>query len=1142
MSGAHHGLHVVRSPAMASLADHLAARLVATPPADPFSVLEVVVPSRGVERWLAQRLSTRLGATSAEAGVCANLHFPFLGGLVERLLAATLGGPTGGGDPWSPGRLAWPLLRVLDDLPPAPAFDPLRRHLAGDGTPALRRRFPLARRIADLFDRYALYRPEMVAAWRRGEDVDGNGAPLAANLAWQPPLWRQLSAEVPVASPDRRIADGIRRLEDGEVIRAADLPGSVTVFGVLSLPPRHLDLLVALSRHVPVTVYLLAPCPAWTSGDSDPRPRNPLLLASGAVARQAHTVLAPHLDRAELLPAPHPAGEPVTALQVLQDDLRHDRRRGRDDQVPARTWSESDHSIQVHACHGPLRQLEVLREVLLGLLEDDPTLEPRDIVVVTPDVEAYAPIVPAAFPRRQQEDTAATAHGPPDLPVVVADHTGQDDEVASSLLALLELATARVTASQVLDVLAASPLRARFSLSEADLDELQRWLLDTGVSWGMDADHRRELIAVSDDAHTWSAALDRWTLGAAMADDGTRLVGDVRPYDDVEGGGVELLGRVTAAVDAVFVAIRSLEQPRPLAAWRSALEEVLTRLLDPGPGPARGAELTAQLTHLRGLLDDLVADAAAPDGASSAVPLSLEELRGLLGDLLATGTGRVTTGTGAITVTGLVPLDNVPFRVVCLVGLDDGAVPRQGARHGFDLLASPSRPGDPDPRLEDRQLLLDAVLAATDHLVVTYSGFDPRTNERLQPAVPVSELLDVLDASFAGGVRVVHAHPLQPHSARYFRAAAPGEEPVLRAFDPHHLAAARAAVGATGPAPGFLATPLPAPVEAVEADEVLELDELLRFLEHPVRFLLQRRLGLTLGEDDRRLPDRDPTELGPLQRWQLGQQLLVQRLADTAPPRWRALTMAAGTAPVGGLGAVALDGIEELVDRVVDRAGTIEGDRRQHGIELVVPVAGGPPGGVRLTGSVELAGRSVLHVGISRPKARHRLAAWVRAVGVLAGDPELDPRAVLIGGDRTLVSGVRELGLDPQAGLAGRADPAGAAATPDREELAVRARDHLGALVSLYRRGQQEVVALLPETSLAYAKARAAGADHAASVAAAHRGAWVGSGGFGGDRDDAYVVQAFGPDTELAAVDARYPFGGAAELLWQPILAGEVTR
>ena len=1142
MAGSGGPLQVVRSSSLELLAEHLTERLRTDPPADPVAPIEVAVPSRGMERWLTQRLSSQLGATATEAGVCANVRFPFLGGVLQRTLAATLGEDGADADPWTPQRLAWPLVALLDDLADDPAFGPLWTHLSDDGVRSARRRLPLARRIADLFDRYALYRPDMVAAWRDGAAVDGEGASLPPNLRWQPPLWCELTERIDTPSPDLRTTAAIDRLRRGTVARPDQLPTSVTVFGVLGLPPRHLELLAALATSTPVTLYTVAPCLAWPLDDPRPEPRNPLLLASGAMARDAHTVLSAQLPGAVTLGPgdADPAAAPPhqrTALAVLQADVRGDRRRGPGGQVPALPWRPGDRTVQVHACHGPVRQLEVLKQVLLGLFEDDPTLEPRDVVVLTPDIETYAPLVPAVFPRRGGDATDLATDVALHLPVRVADRTlREDNAVAQALLAVLELATGRVTASQVLDLLASPPVRARAGLSDADLQELPRWVLSSGVSWGIDAEHRRQLIDLDDGAHTWAAALDRWTLGAAMADDSSRMVGGVLPFDDVEGAGVELLGRVMTATDALFSTLRELAAPRPVDGWCSALSAATTSLFDPGPGPQRDAALTAQLAEVRRVIDQLADDAAVATGGPSDVAVTLEEVRGLLAEQLSAGAGVAATGTGAVTVTGLVPLRNVPHRVVCLVGLDDGALPRPRSQHGFDLLEVADRPGDPDPRREDRQLLLDAVLSATDHLVVTYAGHDPRTNERLQPAVAISELLDTLTASFDGPVEVTWGQPLQPHSPRYFRDAIDGEDPVLRAFDPHHLAAARAVTGATAPVPAFLDPPLPPPPADLVDPTAIDLDELVRFLAHPVRFLLQRRFGLVLGEDDRRLPDRDPTELDGLQRWQLGQQLLERRLADTDIGPWRRVTMAAGTAPVGGLGEVALEGIEQLVDTVLGEVADLRpSERALRPVELdVVPVGAGVDT-ARLVGAVEVVGGGVLQVGVSSPKPKHLVAAWVRVLALLATEPTLAPRAVLVGGDRGLRSGVRRITLDPTAAFGG----ADGDEAPEPGPLAAQARQHLGELVALFLRGHREVVALPPDTAEAYADARAKGAGHAEAVRSAHFKVWAGGGPSGGDRDDAYHVQAFGPASDLAEIDRRHPFGADADRLWGVIRAAQ---
>ncbi|MFU8839898.1 MAG: exodeoxyribonuclease V subunit gamma [Nitriliruptoraceae bacterium] len=1125
------GVEVVRATSVAVLADHLAERLRSAPPEDPFASIEVAVPSRGLERWLTQRLSGVLGATPEEAGVAANLDFPFIGGTIQRIVAAAVGDPPGAGDPWAPDRLAWPLLSLLDQLPDAPELAPLRAHLTDGAGPVPRRRFPLARRIADLFDRYALYRPDMVAAWRDGAAVDGEGGPLAANLAWQPVLWRRLEAQVTAESPDLRLARAIERLRSTDPLPGA-LPTAVSVFGVLAVPPRHLDLLVALADRVPVTLYVVTPCPAWPVGEPRPVPANPLLVASGARARDAHTVLQPLLAGSDVLDAADAGadGEGVgasgarTALQVLQADVRADRRRGGTAPLPSVRIDPGDRSVQVHTCHGLVRQLEVLREVLLGLLEDDPDLEPRDIIVLTPDVAAVAPLLPAAFPARRSDGTTS-ATGPEDLPVRVADRSlGETSAVAGALLTVLELTTGRAGASAVLDLLASVPVRARFGLTAADLERLPGWLAGSGISWGRDADHRAALIGLDDDAHTWRAGLDRWTLGAAMADDGTRLVAGVRPFDEVEGDGVELLGRVAAATDALFACLDDLADARPIGAWRDALTTVLERLLDPGPGPARSAELTDDLASVRRAVEEVVAAATDTDGVSSGVALTLEELRGLLAEHLGAASGRPATGTGAITVTGMVPLRNLPHRVVCLVGMDDGALPRAGSPLGFDLLEVPRRPGDPDPRLEDRQLLLDAILAAGDHLIITATGHDPRTNEERQPAVPISELLDVLEASIDDPAQLRTAHPLQPHSPRYFRAALPGESAVPRAFDPAHLAAARAAQHASGPAATFVTGPLPSPpVDLVDLDAI-ELDDLVRFVAHPVRFLLQRRLGLSLGRDDPRLEDRDPTELDSLQRWSLGQALLEHHLAGRPVDRWREVTLAARTTPVGGLGSVALDGVEELVRSLLTQVDQLAGPERVAPVEVVVPLDPADTGAAtaRIRGAVTLRGDATLEVTVSKIGAKQRLAAWIRVLAVAASEPTLRPSAVLLG---------RHKQDRARAAPPVRLDPAAAE---------VEALDELGWLVELYLRGHRELLPLLPATCEAYTKARVAGKDHDGAIATAQTKAWQQFDPTFSDGADAYVVQALGPDTDLADVARQHPFAAEAMRLWGPVLAAEV--
>jgi exodeoxyribonuclease V gamma subunit len=477
------------------------------------------------------------------------------------------------------------------------------------------------------------------------------------------------------------------------------------------------------------------------------------------------------------------------------------------------------------------------------------------------------------------------------------------------------------------------------------------------------------------------------------------------------------------------------------------------------------------------------------------------------------------------------------------VGLDDGALPRSSHRHGFDLIAAHPRAGDPDPRIEDRQLLLDAILSAGEHLVVTYTGHDARTNELRQPAVPISELLDVLGETLtidgASGevvqARLVTSHPLQPHSPRYFHDAVDGEDEVPRAFDRRQLAAAVTSLGARIPAPDFLPAdhPLPMPGEDELDPHLIELADLIRFLEHPVRHLLQRRVGILLGEDDRRLEDRDPTEIGHLERWKLGQDLLDRSLAGAAPTRWRELTLACGTVPVGGIGEVALDGIEELVDKLCDCVSGIPGDRAPLPIDVLVPmpgVAGEELPSRRIVGSVDLIGSTVAHVSVSTLKAKHRIATWTRLLAATATQPARRPSARLIGRDGRVKAGYRDHTLKPLADTRPEHD--------ERDGAAIAAQ-HLGELVALYLRGQAEPVPLLPEVSRAYADCRLKGKGHAEAIRSV-LSVWEGNDKHPGEQQDAYVVQAFASGCDLADLAERTTFADDAMQVWQPIIAAEV--
>ncbi|NHC15864.1 exodeoxyribonuclease V subunit gamma, partial [Motilibacter deserti] len=877
--------------------------------------------------------------------------------------------------------------------------------------------------------------------------------------------------------------------------------------------------------------------------------RNPLLASLGRDARELQLALA---AAGPAVSVHHPLPElPVTLLGQLQAALRDDTPLPAPGDRPA--LLPSDRSVQVHACHGPARQVEVLRETLLGLLAADPTLEPRDILVMCPDIEAFAPLVSAAFglggqasggqasggqsgahagsvPGATAADTAGVDgdHPAHALRVRLADRSlRQTNPLLGVLAALLELAGSRLPASQVLDLAGLAPVRRRFGLDDDDLERLQDWVARSGVRWGLDAAHRRPFALGSFGQNTWRAGLDRILLGAAMAEEGagaSSWLGLALPLDDVDSSDVDLAGRLAELVDRLAVVLESLSGEQPLQAWLDALGRALDALTAVSDADSwQSAQARAEL-----------ADVAAAGAATSApVRLTLPEVRALLASRLRGRPTRANFRTGTLTVCTLVPMRSVPHRVVALLGLDDGVFPRNATPDGDDVLLRDPRIGERDPRSEDRQLLLDAVLATTEHLVITYSGADERTNTPRPPAVPVGELLDAVDALAVAGDdgpargHVLVRHPLQPFDERNFTEGELGSRRPF-SFDRTALAGARAAAGPRVPPRPFLVRPLP----AQSSVEGVELESLVRFLEHPVRAFLQQRLQVgVLGSDDEP-SDVLAVELEPLERWAVGERLLRDRLAGASPERCRQAEWRRGTLPPGPLGSRALEKVLEGVEPLVAAAE----QARSGASATTVDVSALPGAGPRVEGTVGgVHGDTVVSVTYSRLAAKHRLRAWAGLVALTTAHPGTPWRAVTIGkgqGDR------------PRRSTFGPLRPEDAA-------------DVLARLVALRAAGLCEPLPMAVKTSAAYADARQRGESVEDALVRA-RGEWAGNDTVPGEAVDAAhrLVWGESPGLELLltaaagaaetgagwAADEPSRFGALARRLWAPLLAAETLE
>ena len=1104
-------VHVHVAERTDALADGLSS-LLATPLADPFAREVVIVPARGVERWLTQRLSHRLGVgPRAGDGVCAGVDFVTPHSLVSMLLDKDAD------DPWDPERLAWPLLDVIDSVMGEPGFGDLTTHLGGGDPDDERstRRYAVARRLAGLFSSYATQRPTLVTDWREGRDTDGTGGVLEPDLSWQAELWRRLLDRMDSPPPDVRLATTLDRLRSGGA--DLDLPPRLSLFGHTRLPETEVALLHALGALRDVHLWLPQASPElWSAlgptaregqvpraaDDSADLVGHPLLGSLGRDSRELRRTLG-DVPTARTAGVPSP---PDSLLGWLQADLRTN---AAPDAATRSRRTGRDSSVQIHACHGSARQIDVLREVLVGLLADDPTLEPRDILVMCPDIETYAPLISAGFGLAD----IAEGHGHPahQLRVRLADRSlGATNPLLGVAAQLVELVRGRLTATQVLDLVGADPVRARFGFGDDALERIARWVGEAGIRWGYDADQRATFGLGDLAANTWAAGIRRVVLGAAMSGLEHRQVAGALPVDDVSDGDLELAGRFAEFIDRLHTFLTGAEAARTVVDWTRVLGESVHRLTStPVDDGWQVAQFDRELARI------------AAGAADKGTLLRQADVRALLQQRLRGRPTRSNFRTGTLTVCTMVPMRSVPHRVVCLVGLDDGVFPRATGVDGDDVLARRPRTGERDLRSEDRQLLLDAIAATTETLVITYTGRGEHNGAERPPAVPLGELLDALDRTAAAPVRK-HAlthHPLQPFDeANLVPGRLRGTRPFT--FDRSALAGAQAARGDRAVVRELVPTALPA--ADPPATEV-SLADLQDFFRHPVQGFLRRRLRITKPYDADEIKDAIPITLDALEQWAVGDHLAMAVLGGADATAVGEALKVGGLLPPGALGKGVLDGIITKVRPLVLSALSLRGGPvRTLDVDIDL-------GDRRVTGTVgDLFGNNLVAVSFSNLGAKHRLAAWLNALALAAGRPDENWTAHTIGKHRSggQVAMVRPL------------------AEHD-------ARAWLRDLVALHEAGLREPLPLPIRTSLAWAeefRRTQSGSD--GDPDARGRAEWItprfNDSGFPKEDSDVWHERAFGPhaDYDLLAGPLRadedgpapHRLGHFAWRLWSPLI------
>ena len=959
-------LTLYRSNRAELLAQLLATQLQLEPPG-LFEPVQVIVNTWPTSRWLGEQIALGNGA-----GIAANLRFPFpssrLRQLVQELLHQ-LGepqtpSPAAGPDPWRAQNLVWPVLELLPALLEQPDAAPLRHWLQQRRQPPHQLDLPLwqlARAIADALDDYGLYRPALVEAWLQGHDLDASGQPLAPHWRWQPLLLRSLADRLREHPFGLRARQLIAALQRGWRPPTPP-PGPLRLFGLSSLAPVQVELLQALSAVLPVELYLLTPCrDLWQRregpGHAEPLGPDWLLEVPGLEARfgrlgaEFQQLLEGSGEHQlgqwragdlflDACSAARSQGRSPTLLEQLQQRLASGLSDQADGAAPLQR-QPSDSSVEFHACPGRLRQLQVVRDRILQLLAADPSLEPRDILVMTPQVEAFAPLVGAVF-----GDSDATGVA---LPWRLTDRSQQSEAgISQGLLELLQLGGQRLTASALEQLLGCGPLLAARGIDPEEAGALTALLQRAGFRWGLDGADRGD-----DGTHSLSWAIDRLVLGLVLPELAGLAPAETAPL--AMEGSLEQQGRWLGLLRQLLRSLRWLGRRRRPEAWVPGLRRMLTELF--GDGGSAAWEL--QTIHAA------LADWAAV-AADSPLQLAAPVVAEVLGERLSESSGRFGHRSGALTISALEPMRAIPHKVVVLMGLDAGQFPRQRQRPGFHLLEQQRQLGDPNTGDQDRYVLLESLLSARQHLLISWSCRDERTGEALEACTPVRQCLEWLSARLPEGLplRQHAAHPLErsnflpvapwpPSSCdqRLLQARQQLEQQRHTGLQPSR----GLAFSATAPASSATTASSPEPAAA-------PWPELVAWLEAPQRQWLER-LQLRPQEWDSPVLDLDPLALQERQRAALLREQLPETGNESAPD-WRQQQRGRGLLPPLAAGELELQGLEQRWQSL------------QQCLEQLGPAERRPVAWQGLEGELPWHGGQLVLVHTARPRTAQRLRLW----------------------------------------------------------------------------------------------------------------------------------------------------------------------
>lgn len=963
------------------------------PPEDPFQQDIILVQSPGMAQWLQIELAK-------ETGISANLKFPMPASFIWQLYAQNLPA-TALENPFDKDSMTWRLMRLIPTFLEKENFSPLRNYLSSSPHSEQYKLYQLSSKIADLFDQYLVYRPEWIFAWEKGEDEQITAQiqkqqpnlnntlfeQIQGNTKWQGELWRALVVDVKsdVGDTTHRAAlhnQFLALLADKKAPKK--LPSRIFIFGIPALPTAYLNILQAMSSEVDIHLFFNNPCQEYWGDISDLRldylrsrkryqfnkqdenqpifsedqlsqlenaqfdvtyqkenlqVGNPLLAAWGKMGRDFLYTLVK--DEEHIPTYPVNAYQEIKSnslLGQLQSQILHLENK-------PLNIAKNDRTLTLHSCHSAMREVEVLHDYLLDLFNQDPNLTPKDVVVMVADINQYTPYIQAVFGQKNGDA--------PQIPFSLSDNKlSESDVLVSSYLTLLRLKESNFSAEDVLALLDIPAMRERFNISLADLPLVREWVADSGIRFGL----QKNQDGIN--FNSWQAGLERMMLGYAMREE-HGIWQDSLGLNSSYGLKGELAGNLSHFFTALSALHETLQQAHSIEKWQEILTALLSDFFVQNEDTRDTIfyiqeKINELADHLKTLHfnEELQAEVIA-----DVITMKLEDAPNSLKFLA-----------GKVNFCTLLPMRSVPFKVVCLLGMNDADYPRTQTPNSFDLMQYHHQKGDRVRRDDDRYLFLEALLAARDYCYISYVGRSITDNQPKEPSVLVSQLLDYINQGQSENTLTVIEHPMTAFSPDNFKY----NEKFTRSFATKWLPIAQFDANASNSEFAVTMTENPEKIEEIE------LDRLVSFVENPVKFFFEKQLGVYFRDEDDRIADSENFTLSGLDNYALNNDLIYldeQNFAD-----YFRQAEVKGVLPRAEFGKVYAENIRDNVLEFKEKIADL-GEPKQASIDFNIAVDWQNENQkIRLFGYMEALfgdNSQVIHWHFAKYKDRYCIRPWI---------------------------------------------------------------------------------------------------------------------------------------------------------------------